>query len=865
MIEWYDKPWSEVVKTFGSNIYSGLDEDQITPHREKYGHNKIIMPVVPKITTLIIKQIKNLWIIMLFMALGVFIYLNQYIYAGIAVFIVVINLLCFTLSEYNDKKSLKELQKLNMGHARVVRDGRTLKIPEEELVVGDIVIVGKGESVPAELRVIESDDLKVNETSVTGENFIVEKYETKIEDKELKLSDMKNILFKASFVTSGSGTGIVIATGMNTQVSNIIKLFLGEKEGEKPFNKRINAILNSFTLLMLGALALNLCVSLFQKENIKHIIGNSSIILLNSMPQTMVIIMALISSILFNILKKQNILFKNLSVVERLASVSIICTDKVGAFSSNKMKVSTIYCNDALIDAVGEELKQGISEEKNENLYRMVNIALLCNDTKTNTGKLENTKDDLIEIALVKFGMDNGVLKRNLEKQYKRIKQIPFDRERRIMTTINAVDENYRANIKGAVDSILTRCTHIMKNGLESEITEEDIDAIKNADISMSNGCLSVIGVAYRNFIYEPSLKENIESHLVFAGLVGFENSIREDAVEGIEKSHLLNIKPVMITEDNKLTAFAIGKKLGIVSNLQQILAGVEIDNMSEDEFQRIGDKINIFSRIDSKNKVSIIRNLKEYGYSTAITGAKLVDLPVLRVSDIGITTSSSNIVRKLSDIFLKNINFLQIINVVEDCRKMVNLIKKIVIYTVSSSAAMIVFTTLICLYKRKVPLIIEEGLVLNNIVIILSSMALTYQYKNEKNGYSENVIDKNTIKENISFIAFSGMLIGVGAFAAYEVGLSRGIIFAQASAFGVLNLSCVLFLYSFSNKLFFKDRLSNLIIFINLVIQIGILFIIAGKNVFISIDYWRNIVAFIVIWLVICMFRKFDKEEIYD
>lgn len=865
MIEWYDKPWSEVVKNFGSNIYSGLDEEQVKPHRDKYGNNKIKVPRPPKIGKLIKNQIKNLWMIMLILVSIVFVYLHQYISASIGAFIIIINFLFVVLSEYNQGKNLKTLQRLNIGNARVVREGRTLKVPAEQLVVGDIVIIGKGEVVQADLRVIESDELKTNESAVTGKSFIAEKYETKIIDKELKLSDMKNILFKSSYVVDGSGTGIVIATGMNTQISNIIKLFLGEKEEGKSFNERLNGILNLFALFIVSPLVAILCIDFMQKENIKYLLKFSSTMILNSTPQTMIVIISIISAILLRIAKKQSIVFKNLSVIEKLAQVSVICTDKIGAFSTNKMKVAKIYSDEVLIDALGAELRQGISEDKDVNLYRMTNIGLLCNDTKSIAGKLQNPKDDLMEIALVKFARENGIDKRDLERRHKRIKQISFDTERRMMTTLNVVDENCRANVKGAVDSILARCTYIMKNGLEVEITDEDIEKIKQADIEMSNECLSVIATAYRNFIYEPSLNENIESHLVFSGLFGFENTIREDAVEAIEKSDFLNIKPIIITEDNKLTALALGKKLGTISNIQQILSGVEMDNMLDEEFKRIGDKINIFSRIDSRHKVKIIRDLKEYGYTTAITGSKLTDLPALRVSDVGITTSSSNIVKKLSDIFVNDINFLQILNSIEDSRKIISLIKKIILYVITNSTAMITFTSIIHLYKREVPFILEEGLIFSCIAMTLSCIAITYQYKNEKNECDGYIIDKTIIKDNMSFIIFNGVLMGVAAFLAFQFGYSKGIMFAQALSFGILNLNTVIFTYSFSNKLFFKNKLSNFIVFINFIIQWCILYLTSGKNIIFNMEYLRIIGIVIGIWLIICLFKKFDKEEIYD
>lgn len=866
MIQWYGSPWSETVKSLKSNIYSGLDEEQIKPYREQYGENIILIPKTKSLAALILKQIKELWIILLFICSAIFLYFQQFAAAGIGLTIIIVSTLCFALGEYNEEKNIKELQRFNKGFARVVREGRTQKIPSTQLVVGDIVIVGKGEGVPADLRVIEGDELKVNESSITGENFISEKYETKIEDKELPLSDMKNILFKSSVVVNGSGTGIVIATGMNTQISNIIKLFFGEKEKTEYFNRRVNKIINYISVFILACMVFNISIgSMIFKEKITYILKDAAIFVLSSIPQGMVIVITIVSSILFKKMKKNSIVMKNISTIEKFSSVTAICTDKIGAFSKDKMKAVKVYTDENIIDAYGHFFDNTEEGGKNGNLYRILSIGVLCNDTKTNVGKVVNPKNDLIELALIAFGVENGMDKKRLEREHKRVLQIPFDTERRIMTTINVIDENYRANVKGTVDSILSRCTHIMKNGIETEITEEDINAIKKADISMSIESLSVIGFAYRNFNYEPSRKENIESNLVFVGLVGFENVLREEAIESIKKTKALGIKPIIITEDSKLTAFAFGKKMGIVSKLQEILSGVEIDNMPDEEFERIGEKVGIFSRISPRNKIKVIKALKGYGYTTAITGSKLVDLPSLKISDIGITTSKTNIVKKLSDILLDNINFMDILNVLEDSRKIVSVLKKVISYIVSCSVTMITFITLIYSWKYKVPLIAEEAFWFNNIIMTLSSLALIYQYKDEVLYGLDSIIDKNIIKEKAFFIISRGILMGSIAFIAFMLGHNKGIGFAQVTAFTILNLNAVFFNYSFSNKIVFKNKISNLIILLNLILQLGFSILIYGMGIIINIAYWKNVGIFMCIWLIIAVVGKFNKEEQYD
>lgn len=864
MIEWYGNPWSEVVKRLQSNIYSGLDEEQINPHRAQYGENKIVIPKTKSIYKLTLKQIKELWVLLTIVSILLILYMGNFLLAAAALTILIINISCIVIGEYNEEKRIKELERLNSGYARVVREGRTLKIPAVELVVGDIVIVGRGESVPADLRVIEGDELRVNETSITGENFIAEKYETKVEDKGLTLSDMKNILFKSSVVVNGNGTGIVIAVGMSTQIASVVKLLFDKKAEMPSFNYRLHKLINHFTLLISICLVCIDGVLAYSGAAVETILKTSAIFLLGGIPQGIILIITVISTILFKQMEKSSIIFKDLSTLEKFSSVSAICTDKVGSFSKDKVRAVKIYTSGVIVDADEENVFENIDEEKNQNLYRIASIGLLCNDTKTNVGKLSNPKNDLMEVALVKFGMQSGLDKRKLDREHRRVLHIPFDSERRIMTTINALDENFRANVKGAVDSLLARCTHIMKNGIEIEITEDDINAIKKADIVMSGECLSVIGFAYRNFNYEPSLKENIESNLVFVGLMGFENLLKEEAENSIKKSKVLSVKPVIITEDNKITALAVGRKMGLISKLREILSGIEIDNMAEEEFDRIGSKISVFSKINSKHKVKIIKTLNSYGYTTAMIGAKLIDLPALRSADVGITTSNSNILKKLTDIFLVDTDFMKLLDLLEDARKVMAMIRKVIVYVLTCSVSILAFTMLSSLWEYEIPFVMQEVFWFNIIIVFISSIVLLWEYKHEVPCVNQ-VIDKNVIKEKMTFIVSNGLLMGATAFAIVVSTYSQGVEFAKTAAFTVLNLNAVTFTYSFSKKLFFKSRLSNVLILCNLIIQLSILIFAVDMKIFLNGGYWINIGIAIVIWLLIALFRKFNKDEYYD
>lgn len=864
MFEWYGKPWSEVVKKLGSNIYSGLSEAQVRFYRDKYGDNKIIIPDISGIIILFIKQISQFWMLLMLVSIIMFFYTGEYKSGVIALCVTIVNALCVSIEEYNNDKSLKELQRLNVGYTRVMRHGAALSIPIEELVIGDIVIVERGQIVPADLRIIESNNLRTNEVSVTGEKFICEKYETKIEDKGLRLSDMKNILFKGSKIVAGHGTGIVIASGDKTQIGKIIELFLRETTEEKSFDQRINEILNFFSIFIIGGTAANLTLNLLNKQNVYHSINSSAIILLNSLPQSMMIILTILSFVLLNQMRKRGLVFKNLFTIEKFSSVNAVCTDKVGAFSDERVYVSKVYVDNTIIDRYDERLMNIKYQSEAESLKRILSIALLCNDTIISMGELVNPRDDLMEISLVEFGMMIHVDSTKLEDEQTRVNVIPFDTDRRMMTSINKVDKNYRAHVKGAVDSILDRCTHILKNGVEVEITENDINSIKNADIKMSNESLNVMGFAYRNFNYEPSLEENIESNLVFSGLIGFENVIKSDSYNAIEKGNFLNVKPIIVTEDSKLTAYAFGKKLGLISRIQQILSGIEIDNMEDGEFERIGDKIGIFSRISAGHKIKIVRNLKRCGYTVAITGSKITDLPCLKAASVGITNSNSNVIKKLSDVFTADINYKSLLDILEDSRKIVNSITKIIVYIMNCSLSMLLFNIFIGIYNYNMPLIAEEGLWFNNIIIMLSSIALILNYKSEDNSCSYSIINKDVIISRISFIILNSILTSAAALVTFQLSYRNGAENAQMFSFFVLNIYSVLLSLSFSNRVFFKNRFSNLVLLVNIIIQIIIMFPAGLLMIKDKVDT-RNVIIFTAVWFIITMFYKFEKNNNYD
>ncbi|PRR77261.1 Calcium-transporting ATPase 1 [Clostridium liquoris] len=830
MTEWYSISWNDVVKKLNSNVYSGLNDDKIEELQRLYGKNIINIPKSKNFISMFLIQLGKLWVILLLISLIIFLYLGEIKVFVPLVLILFLNVLFLVKDEYREEKNLMELEKLDSHFTTVIRNRKEVKIPSEDLVLGDIVVLNKGDIVPADLRVIESDSLKVKEGAVTGQGYTIEKYNTKIEDLEISLSEMKNILFKSSVIIEGSVTAIVVAAGMDTQIANIISMLFEEKTEKYMLKDKLQKLMNNFSKMVVIVTTAIAIFDFLIKKNLDYILYNSASIIIAFMPENIFLILIITSYILLKYFKKKGVYFKNLSVIQNLSQISLICDDKVGVFSQRIMKLEDVYVNDNIINYNNINLED--DSENNETIKRMFKIGLLCNDTKIIEGQLYNGKDDLTEIGIVNSVFDLGMSKKTLEAHEERIFQIPFDRERRIMTTINRVEENYRANVKGAVDVLLSKCTHIMKNGIEKDITEEDIKIIKNADIAMSKKGLSVMAFAYRNFNYEPSLKENIESNLVFVGLMGFKNPLMPSINNLIKNCQAMCIKPVIITEDNKITAEAFGKDIGILRRNKSILSGVEIDNMPEEDLEKIIENVGVFSRINAKDKVRIVKFYKEHDHTVLMSGGRITDLPYLRMANVGIATGSSNIVKKLSDITLMERGFENILHIIKLSRKFMNSIRKVIIYTFICCLCQFMYILLTTTAGYKSLLSPLNILWTNSITVILASISIMFDYQHENIDYKPDVIDEYLLKNNLSKVLYKGIFIASIAFISLYFNKKAPINISGGIAYFVLNLSLIIYSVSFSEGHIFKNKISNVILLLNVLIQVGILLGICKSNI---------------------------------
>ncbi|MDU6878550.1 P-type ATPase [Clostridium tepidum] len=862
MTNFYNYTWVDVVKHLNSDSYTGLLESQIDLHKKKYGVNEFHFGKKKNIFYLILKEMIQLWFINIILCSVLFFLNKEGIYFLILIFIALIYLVSIIYVELKELKNINMLERLSVTSSRVLRGGITKNISSIDLVVGDIVRLKSGDIVPADIRIIESERLKVNEAVITGENYVVEKYSTKIEDQEISTSEMKNILFKSSTIISGEALGIVIAVGENTEAFNILSK--SSEEGEEKFSlkNRITKLANKVSLIFLILTILVGCTNYVIGGNIQTVIRNSSILILSYIPVTLILIIIFSLFIITKKMKKEGIILKNISIIEKFAKASIVFINKTGAISKKNMSVKRMYTNGKFIPLNEETIKIDREFKENLNVIRLLQIGVLCNDTDFKIGEIKNVKNDYAEIALTEFAMRNGINKNSLEEENNRVFPIPYDTEKRIMTTVNKVDGNYRANIKGSLESILSKCTHIMKNGIEMEITEEDINNIKMADMEMSKESLFVLGFAYRSFNYEPSIKENLESNLVFVGIIGFDNPLKDNWEEAINLSRYLCVYPIIITEDNKLTAYYTGLKLGILRKVNQVISGVEMDNMKEEEITNNIDKIKIFSRINYKHKIKMVNNYKNKGYITVMEGVKVNDLPALKSADVGITDSNNNLLQKFSDIVLEDWSLKNLLMSIVDCRKILQSSKNIIMYIITVLLAIFLFSMTISsfYYNSELKFYI---LWINSVTILISSLAIMFQYKEED--YSINSIkEKSDLIKKISWKVIStALIISIISFLNFKFSYSYSKETSGISSFFILNLLVSTSIYFFSEKIIFKNKVSNILIIINIFLPIIMSALLDYSVLFkiFNLQYLKMFLGTIVIWLIAISFNSSLKK----
>lgn len=818
MSEWCNKGWVEIVKRLDSDSINGLSLKQVEERAKRNKNTNTKSGNNIGMLNIGIKAIKNLWIIYILGFIILNLVVKNFEIALIFFVILLINLLILTFSRYIEEKRLDKLEKLNPIFCRVIRGGRILRINPKELVIGDIVLVDKGDMVPADMRIIESDGLKVKESAITGESFIVEKYETKIEESELALSEMKNILFKSSSIIEGNGTGIVIATDFDTEIGRIIDLLYKNRDKENYLNVSISMLLNKVSKISLLLFVLIIIVNIILSKPIDYIINQADLVLIGSGIYIIFPSINIFQKILGKKLLKIGVIFNGLNSIEKFNKISTLIIDKIGFLSENRMIATSISTDDELINvAEGEKLQR-----VDENIERLFEISLLTCDSKYISNSDIYNPIHLMEQAIIKVSEDNEYNNGLVNRKFKRVIYIPYDSDRRLITTVNKSGKTFRANIKGALDSILIKCTHIMRNGIEEPITDKDIKKIKSIHMDLLEKGLEVLGFAYRNFSYEPTTDENIESNLVFVGLVSFANPLHEETTSCIEYLEENQINLVITTEENKLSAIASGKMAGLEIKEENIMSGVELENIEEAEIEELVKDLKVFSRVNAEHKKSITQLLKKTSNVIAAAGYKFTDLAYLDICNLSIAISNkcSQMVKEMSDIWMEDSSCISLTNLHKDSKKILDTMEKIIGFVIISSYIQyaLQFMGLIIFKEFNMHVISSVWINFTIIPAIIAAFSMLYKKVQivDRENDSRKIFSRERFNKKFLLKIIFVTLTALGSIILAQLFLYK---YIYELVYILIGLTLIAYAYVSSTKLMCKDKTFNIIIVITLVL----------------------------------------------
>ena len=763
---WQTLEKNDVIRRLNTKEREGLTEEEVKIRQAKYGKNKLKDKKKESIIIKFIKQFNDFMIITLIIASIISAVIskmqgeNDYVDSIIIIGIVIFNALIGVIQEAKAEKSIEALKQMTPQITKVIRNGKTTEINAEDLVKGDIVILETGNFIPADCRIIESHNLKIEESSLTGEAEPSLKEANIICKKDIPLGDMKNMAFMASTVVNGTGKAIVTETGMETKVGQIANMIIEDEAPETPLQKKLGEVGK-----ILGIACLAICIIIFIIGLIKKIepiemFMTAVGLAVAAIPEGLPAIVTIMLSIGVTKMAKRNSIIRKLPAVETLGSSNVICSDKTGTLTQNKMKVV---------------------EVKSKNPKFIITMATLCTDCEIT---VENNQEKVIgeptEKAIVEEGLHIGCNKKETEKIFQRINEIPFDSNRKMMTTIHRIGSKYRIICKGAPDVLLDKCTkEVLEIGDSQDIKVKTLDKlkIKNENEQMAHKALRVIAVAFKDVTELPSKIDSstIENNLTFVGLIGMIDPPREGVKEAVKTCKTAGIKTVMITGDHLETAKAIAKDLGILNNGEKAITGQELDKMTQEQLEKNIKEYSVFARVTPEHKVRIVKAWQRNGAVVAMTGDGVNDSPALKNANIGIAMgkNGTDVAKNAADIILTDDNFVTIVEAVKQGRNIYDNIKKAVHFLLSTNIGEIVTIFVGLILGLKSPLLAIQLLWINLVTDSLPAIALGLE-KPEKDIMQRKPIDsKKGIFANGLWnkIILEGTMIGVFTLVAFSIG----------------------------------------------------------------------------------------------
>ena len=774
---------SEEVKQEINGKQEPLTSAEVKAHQEKFGPNELVEGKKKTTLQIFLEQYKDFLVIILIAAAIVSGFLGDAESAIVILIVITINAILGTVQTVKAEQSLASLKKLSGPEAKVLRDGSVVPIPSAEVTVGDIVMLDAGDYIPADGRLLESASLKVDESALTGESLGVEKMTDAIEG-EVPLGDRTNMVYSGSFVTYGRGSFVVTGIGMETEVGKIASLLKTTSEKKTPLQVNLDQFGQKLSIIILVFCGILFGINVFRGGNIGDAFLFAVALAVAAIPEALSSIVTIVLSFGTQKMAKEHAIIRKLQAVEGLGSVSIICSDKTGTLTQNKMTVEQYYVNETVIPADKIDVKDSEQE-------KLMYFSILCNDS-TNVDDVEI--GDPTETALINLGSKLGLDIQKIRGEYPRESENPFDSDRKLMSTKHTIDETPIMVVKGAVDVIMGRTASIQCGDEVRAITPEDIEKIEAQNQSFSREGLRVLGFAYKAVSAEEELSLEDENNLTFLGLIAMMDPPREESMAAVAECKRAGIRPIMITGDHKVTAAAIAKRIGILEDESEACEGAVIDSMSDEKLKNFVEGISVYARVSPEHKIRIVRAWQEKGNIVAMTGDGVNDAPALKQADIGVAMgiTGSEVSKDAASMVLTDDNFATIVKAVENGRNVYQNIKNSIQFLLSGNFGAILAVLYASIAGLPVPFAPVHLLFINLLTDSLPAIALGLEPHSKKvmdekpRPMNESILTKDFLTK----IGTEGLCIGITTMIGFMIGLTGeggNAVLASTMAFGTL------------------------------------------------------------------------------
>ena len=811
-----------------------LTSEQARKNQEIYGFNELVEGKKKSMIQIFLEQFKDFLVIILIIAAIVSGFLGDAESAAVIFIVITINAILGTVQTVKAEQSLNSLKQLSAPEAKVIRDGVVIQIPSREVTVGDEVVIEAGDCIPADGKLLECASLKVDESALTGESLSVEKSLEEVPEGAA-LGDQTNRVFSGSFSTYGRGTFEVTAIGMETEVGKIAKLLKTTSEKRTPLQINLDDFGKKLSIIILVFCAVLFAINVIRGGSAVAAFLFAVALAVAAIPEALSSIVTIVLSFGTQKMAKEHAIIRKLQAVEGLGSVSIICSDKTGTLTQNKMTVEDYYVDGKRISVADINLD-------NRNQKMLLNCSMLCNDS-TNTDGQEI--GDPTETALINLGSNLGMEAAMTRERYPRMSEVPFDSDRKLMSTAHVFDDRYVMVVKGAVDVLLRRMSHIRIGDTVREITDEDQMQIEIQNLEFSRDGLRVLAFAYKELDGEKELSIEDEEGLTFLGLIAMMDPPREESKAAVEECIKAGIRPIMITGDHKITAAAIAKRIGILKDESEACEGAVIEEMSDGELKDFVEKISVYARVSPEHKIRIVRAWQEKGNIVAMTGDGVNDAPALKQANIGVAMgiTGSEVSKDAAAMVLTDDNFATIIKAVENGRNIYQNIKNSIQFLLSGNFGAILAVLYASIAGLPVPFAPVHLLFINLLTDSLPAIALGLEphskevMKQKPRPMNESILTKQYLLS----IGTEGLSIGIMTMAAFLIGYRCGdAVLASTMAFGTLCTSRLVhgFNCKSSRPVLFTKRFFNNIyligaFLIGLVLITGVLMIPGLQRIF--------------------------------